>query len=469
MPGERNLRPYQYDAIQTIQNKNAIVKMPTGSGKTFIGAELLRLSLSSQSINSFRKQRGVFLVPTLDLVEQQCTAIQDWCGSNMRINGHSGGKIPPNEFDVIVSTPQAFLTLLNSERSIFEWPQFKICIFDEVHHVLKDHPYRKIALHLNRWSKGNPTQRLQIVGLSASLTYAVQDKAVNSTLSRLCQELSTEIMYSPTDHQLKEGGYIPQQNLIQVIPMQNHIPKNVVPVSQRRPHLMHETFMKRIKKGSNTEFSTRVWRIIGLLEKEAIHYLPTFRSPLQTVQSKLVLWEEYAHKCATKESNSYFFLTLEVWYVALRLLVQSWEEEEMLAIKWLQMNDALQTNESMNATTKLEIQSFASSQIEKASCSHLDTLREQLSKLKIHYGDNFRAIVFVQQRITSYILAHFINNDHDLKWLGIEACYIASRGSRITPSIKVTPSMATKNVEQFRIGKKNVIVATSVLEEVRKD
>jgi len=32
-----------------------------------------------------------------------------------------------------------------------------MCVFDEVRHLLKDHPYRKVALNLNHWSKGYPT------------------------------------------------------------------------------------------------------------------------------------------------------------------------------------------------------------------------------------------------------------------------------------------------------------------------
>lgn len=43
---------------------------------------------------------------------------------------------------------------------------------------------------------------------------------------------------------------------------------------------------------------------------------------------------------------------------------------------------------------------------------------------------------------------------------------VAARNSRITPSIKVRPGDATKCVEDFRMGKINVLVATSVIEEV---
>jgi hypothetical protein len=35
------------------------------------------------------------------------------------------------------------------------------------------------------------------------------------------------------------------------------------------------------------------------------------------------------------------YAVLEVWYVALRMLVQSWEEEEQLVLQWLVINNGL--------------------------------------------------------------------------------------------------------------------------------
>ena len=39
------LRPYQEKVVNEIGNENAIVKMPTGSGKTFVAAEFLLRNL----------------------------------------------------------------------------------------------------------------------------------------------------------------------------------------------------------------------------------------------------------------------------------------------------------------------------------------------------------------------------------------------------------------------------------------
>ena len=77
-------------------------------------------------------------------------------------------------------------------------------------------------------------------------------------------------------------------------------------------------------------------------------------------------------------------------------------------------------------------------------------LREQLLNKKARFGSTFRAIIFVQQRITAHVISNFINNDIEMQHLDIKAGYIASRGSKITPSIKVTPFIAKENIVRFR-------------------
>eukprot|EP00977_Amphora_coffeiformis_P024549 scaffold16175_cov92-Amphora_coffeaeformis.AAC.1 len=47
--------------------------------------------------------------------------------------------------------------------------------------------------------------------MSASLTYAVRDTAIESTLNRICRELRIEHMISPSNEELIEGGYVSQQ------------------------------------------------------------------------------------------------------------------------------------------------------------------------------------------------------------------------------------------------------------------
>ena len=62
------------------------------------------------------------------------------------------------------------------------WGGLKLVVFDEVHHVLKQHPYRALAASLLD-SNAQP----RVLGLSASLTYAVGAKKVDAALHQLCR------------------------------------------------------------------------------------------------------------------------------------------------------------------------------------------------------------------------------------------------------------------------------------------
>ena len=101
-------------------------------------------------------------------------------------------------------------------------------VFDEVHHVLKDHPYRIIAHGIKKWEKDR-SQRIQVIGLSASLTYAVEQKAVEQALSNLCHDLSVTRMISPSDEELLKSGYIPMDDNIETMKKPWHIPDGVIP------------------------------------------------------------------------------------------------------------------------------------------------------------------------------------------------------------------------------------------------
>lgn len=109
MFSKQTLRPYQERAVDSIKSANAIVKMPTGSGKTFIAAELVRQSLLSNVISDpsstpalLQTQRisskALFLVPNCDLVDQQANAIKDWCGVNVDVQKYMGGESASTSF-----------------------------------------------------------------------------------------------------------------------------------------------------------------------------------------------------------------------------------------------------------------------------------------------------------------------------------------------------------------------------------
>jgi superfamily II DNA or RNA helicase len=114
------LRPYQKKVVDAIGDENSIVTMPTGSGKTFVAAEFVlrglksrnsehKEAISTNNENEIKCSSALFLVPTCDLVTQQTRALKEWVGTFVVADYFGGKSVPAIKFDVLVSTPQAFL------------------------------------------------------------------------------------------------------------------------------------------------------------------------------------------------------------------------------------------------------------------------------------------------------------------------------------------------------------------------
>lgn len=72
-----------------------------------------------------------------------------------------GSQLPSNSARVLVSTPEAYLALAKRSNSAFDLHTFSLVIFDEVHHVSKDHPYSRVAKKLADMAgsgQGHPIQ-----------------------------------------------------------------------------------------------------------------------------------------------------------------------------------------------------------------------------------------------------------------------------------------------------------------------
>ena len=137
-----NLRLYQKKACEMIDTSNTIIILPTGAGKTLIAA-----CYSKKYINSNGSQKKVlFLVPTRLLVQQQAQSVRS--ETNLEVAEYMGSTQRPISFDVLVSTPSAFIFLQDNYESC-KFNIFGVIIFDEVHHVVKRHPYKHVARRLS--------------------------------------------------------------------------------------------------------------------------------------------------------------------------------------------------------------------------------------------------------------------------------------------------------------------------------
>jgi ERCC4-related helicase len=464
------LRGYQRKMCNEAKGKNTIVLLPTGAGKTLVGAEIIREKLANEKpTGSVSNKLAVFLVPTRFLVEQQARAVRDWLGETLTVAEFHGDKsFPTDKFDVLVSTPEAFRVQQRSRPDELGWQAISLLLFDEVHHVLKDHPYRKLALALKRFHDAGAAHHVQVVGLTALLTYAVDPRKVELAKNKLCRELGIIAMPSVTKEDLQRDGFHAGSSVLTEIRDQVEIPDlsemgKVVPENERKPHLMHATFWKRVGDGTATSFACHLVSTIRNLER----CVPSFKSPLQ--QPKLASWGEYASKEAMKSKHrdrKMQLLYLGHWYETLRIVVQSWEEQKgiELAMLFLLMMGA--DTDIATRTFPTLVEDLLMFMKKYDDFPHFNHLTQELLRQKEKRPSELRALIFVQQKTTCHILSHHLNKDTQIRASGIGSVPLHSTTTASpTPSLSFSTADFKRNLPAFDSGEKSVLVTTTVAEE----
>lgn len=368
------LRGYQSRMVEKAMSGNTIVMLPTGSGKTLIAAEAVRRVLEGRGSDA----KCLFLVPKVVLVQQQAAEIRNWLGQRTSVGEFHGELSLPEAFDVLVATPDKLLSAQtrSKDRKELAFSQFDLVVFDEVHHVLKDNPYRKIALRMH--PPQDPSAKAPLVlGLTASPSYKVDKPGIKKDMDRLTLELRvkvstraiifrrgpapvpgrepTHLFPPPLQHwemaeptELQADGYHATAADTRVISAgavaEDDMPlllkehrKHLVPPEQRKPHLMARTFWDRVKREKATPFSVALVKSVHALEAIVAEADSIFESPL--CKNKLADWGLYAHKRTPRGAGvlGKLYPRLENWYEALRILVASWEEDIDLVLMFLKM------------------------------------------------------------------------------------------------------------------------------------
>ncbi|MFX1393966.1 MAG: DEAD/DEAH box helicase, partial [Promethearchaeota archaeon] len=139
-------RHYQNNIINRCKNKNSLVVLPTGLGKTIIG--ILQIANCLKKYNPFGKV--IILAPTRPLVSQHKASCEKFIDIEKEKIAILTGKISPekrinkfNESRIIVSTPQVIKNDLIRGR--YDLKQVILIIFDEAHRTKGNYAYNFIS------------------------------------------------------------------------------------------------------------------------------------------------------------------------------------------------------------------------------------------------------------------------------------------------------------------------------------
>lgn len=474
----RVLRPYQARIADSVGTKNGVVVLPTGAGKTFIFAEWCRRAL-------LRGKKAVVFVPKQILVEQQAGEVSRYLelvaaqgkatGERRPVVGQfMGGERLPEDFDILVSTPKAFMMAqVKVDNARLRWEHFGLVVFDEVQHCLKNDPYRKIALKL-------PTSvGLQVCGVTASLSYAINEAKMKQSIEQLGRELLIEVFETASTQELQSSGYHARGVETEVAglveterertPKKHDVPGGQAPLPkpERKPHLMIPTFWERQQKGTSTAMARDLVSIVKDLEASVSKSDAGFKSPAFTPRSPVKLADWAAYACTRKMQTGdaalkQLYHSLQTWYDALRLCINSWEEDEELVVVFLRMkqvfcassaqlpsHDSLTDFQAKYDAAGATLPRFA------ALLQELDTKRKDLKDA----GKELRGLVFVEQRLTAHIVQHVLQEQ------GIASAPLYATNTPASAELSVPASQAKETLRQFRVGDVQVLVTTTVAEE----
>ncbi|XP_064622182.1 endoribonuclease Dicer-like isoform X2 [Lineus longissimus] len=186
-------RTYQIELLDVALQRNTIVCLGTGTGKTFIAIMLIK-ELAHQVRTPYNSggKRTVFLVNNTDLVAQQAKAIRhhtelavgEYIGAmNVDIWDLTRWQKELQKYQVLVMTHQIFLDLLL--HSFVKTSQINLMIFDECHHAAERHPYAQIMEHYVQEKKLLPEfnsklNRLSLQGPDYVESLQIADSKCNS-------------------------------------------------------------------------------------------------------------------------------------------------------------------------------------------------------------------------------------------------------------------------------------------------
>lgn len=417
------VRDYQKNIAQNALQKNTLVVLPTGMGKTMIS-----VLVGTERLKQFPESKILITAPTRPLNAQHKKSFEEF--TNMPENEIVlvTGKIPPSERSkiyenarVVVATPQTIENDL--ENGKLNLRDFSFVTFDESHRAMKDYAYPYIAKKFMLQSK-NPL----ILALTASPGWA------ETRIQEVCDNLFIKAVEIRNEVDIDVEKYVKpiERNFVYV-----DFPEDFRKVRDLLQEILKEDM--EWLKGHNYVPTTVPSRkmLIGLQNRIAARYSAT--------RNYIYIWPLIRSAEAIKISHAIELLETQ----GIPFLYEYFER--MRASKKRTDQRMLKHGKMMEAIKLIE-------NLHENGLEHpkLDKLRELVSDL-IQKNPECKIIIFANYRATVDRIKKILDKDGVPTEILVGQAVKNGRGMTQDEQIDV--------LKRFRFGEFDVLCGTSVSEE----
>jgi Fanconi anemia group M protein len=421
-------RKYQQDIFNTCKDKNSLVVLPTGVGKT-----LIALMLAIHTQKKFPATKTLFLAPTRPLAEQHLAYFQKHLPELFaeltlftgKINAENRKKLWENS-DIIFSTPQCISNDL--KKNLYTLEEVTLLIEDECHRCLKNYAYTYISTAYKEQAKNR-----KILGLTAS------PGAEKEKIRQIAENLGIESIEMRTRDSPDVKEYLQE---LEFNTVRLEFPEEFKEIT----NLIKNIYSKKIEE----------------LKNRKLLFGPPTKTNILNLQSKLMISIRAGNRnfntlmgvsvCAQaiKISHLIELLETQTLYSATKYIQSIYEQAAQKKSKAVQ--NIVKNKEFNQAHIKLN--ELNSKKIEHPKLLEAKSLIEEA----IQQNPKNKTIIFSQYRDTVIKIAEELNSIEN-----INAKIFVGQAKKQGSGLSQKEQQEIMN--EFREGTINVICATSIAEE----
>lgn len=427
MKKELKPRLYQEIIFATTYNKNPLIVLPTGLGKTIIAMQFIEYHLKTKN------KKILLLSPTKPLCIQHEKSINEHFKEKTIL---STGETAPTKrqynYDnsqIIISTPQTIENDLMTKK--IQPNDFSLVIFDEAHRAMGNYAYTTIAKLFKIKNKN-----IKFLSLTASPGTSYE------SIRTITKNLYIDYIEYRTESDPDVRPYIQDKN---VKYLEIELPKSFEDIIKNLNH-----FLKKVIEELNT---------IGALHSKSLNTIN---------KTKILQLQNYIHKDLQKNKSTENFkaISLCAQYLKIDYAKELIESQGVapfvhyLEKIWIDsQNTKTKALKEITSNKNIKLAFFAAKSLYSKNIEHpkLDYIKELITKI-LQKQPNTKLIIFNQYRES---IKKILEITQDIKG----AKPIGFFGHNSTKDKGLSQKEQKEIIENFRTNKHNILIATSVAEE----